>query len=309
MYIPATGLMPSMPSIHLPPEPEPVEAPARTPPTTPAPSRKAEPARKPAFAEPAGLEPIELPEERTLLPQEPAPKKRVSAPDESDEPAVAEAVADEEAKAKPKKHFSLIAVLLLVLANLGLAAFAVSPFLPGPTLESTGDFATLPRPQGISSEQTPLVIGAPAVVALFGLMTLLGMLLTRRIGFANLFLLYVATIGSAILLLLSLEFMQKEMGPDGNLAKLQRSIEDRRAKGQDGEATPAPGVQYYSMAGGAAAASLFFILAGVFMHRRLPSKLLGFLALAFLPALAVAWVFRKLLGIDAEFMPFDLPGL
>ena len=180
-------------------------------------------------------------------------------------------------------------MLLLLLALAGVGAFAAAPFLAGPTLQRSGEFVTLPNPRGLTPEELvgqPIIGGTLAAVGLFGLVALLVSLIARRMGFFSLMLVYLAAIGGAGLLLVSLEWYMKEAGPEGNMAKLQQSIKELEEKGAKGEAIPNLGMQHYALAGGAAAASLFFALAGVFMHRRLVGKLLGFLVLMFVPALA-----------------------
>jgi hypothetical protein len=204
-----------------------------------------------------------------------------------------------------------VAVLLLLLGVLSLGAFAAAPFLPPPTITATGQLANmLPsgKGMGIQDDFIPYVIGAPAVVAGIILLTLLLGVLGKRFGGFHLFLLYLSVPASAFLLLLGLTWYHKETEPTGNIPTLKGRAERLREKGTEGELTISEGFQYYAMAGGAAAACLFFALAGVFMHRRWWSRILGFFFLAFWPALVAAWVYQTELGLGLDLtLPFEIP--
>jgi hypothetical protein len=206
---------------------------------------------------------------------------------------------------KPKKHFSWLAVLFLVLGLLSLGAVSAAPFLPGPDLERTRDFVQLlPGPQGIDLEAVPQVAGAPGVVALFALLCLLLGLAGKRFGFVHLRLLDLAILGSAFLLLCGLEGVHREMK---DVATLQERIEQFKEEGTKGDAVPVHGLQFPMLAGGAGTACLCFTLAGTFVRRRWWSRTLAFFVLAFWPALMATWVFRQELGVDAAAAWFVWP--
>jgi hypothetical protein len=230
------------------------------------------------------------------------PKRPAVVVEEEDEAAFEE----EKPKKKPGggRHFSWLAVVFLLLANLGLGAFVAAPWVPGPSLTKDGDFATMVEPKGISSDSVPVVAFAAGLVGLCAVTSLLLALVSRRMGAATLIPLYLAAFGSAALLLLALASFQRDRD---NYTKVARMIDSRKEKGDKGTADVSFGLQHYALVGGAATASVGLLLAGLFMHRRLWGKLLGFVLLSFLPALAVAWVYRKEFGLEQLDLPFSLP--
>jgi hypothetical protein len=307
-----------MPSIIAPRPAELEEAAAWTRQEAPREARQAarapEPARQPVAAG-ANREAALAEEEAVLVPEvveEAPPRAQVKQAVEEEEAPLVEEEYVEEAKEKPRKHFSWLAVLLLALGILSLGAFAAAPYLEGPSLELSGDFATRTalkkQLEGIPSEWALYVAGAAGVTGLIALVCLLSGLIARRFDVLSLFLLYLAVLCSAFLLLSGLEKYNKELGPNGTMAKLKENIQKLKESGVQGDAVPSPGLQYYAMAGGAAGACLFFVLAGLFMHRRWWSRILGFFFLLFWPALMAVWAFRKELGLDTE-LPFELPKI
>src|SRR5262249_50271803 len=195
MYVPTPVQVPVAPKAAEPPvtvpaldESPPVAGEQPTP--NPTSAAKTVPARRPA--PPPEPEPVveqeAVVEEAALLPEEaPAPRRRPRPIDDEEEAAVAEISAEEETKKpKPKRHCSWRAIVLLILATLGLGAFAAAPYLPGPDLTATGDFSTTGKPAGISGENGQLLSGAAGGVAFFALLTLLVSLLSRRMGFLTL---------------------------------------------------------------------------------------------------------------------------
>src|SRR5262249_48360291 len=157
---------------------------------------------------------------------------------------------------------------------------------------------------GISKDNAILVWGAAGVVGLFTLVTLLVTLISRRMGFLTLFLLYLAQLGCAALLFISAEAFQRETA-GGHVKNLLKKAETLKAEGKLGELNLTLGMQYYALVGGRGTACLSLLLAGLFMHRRLWSKLVGFMFLSLWPTLAVVWGFRRsLLGIQMD-LPFS----
>jgi hypothetical protein len=317
MYVPAMGASPAPPMIAAPvmvPAIDEMPAPPREQesprPAPAAKAAKAVPARRPA-PEPEP-EPVPVPEpvveEAALLAEEepaPLPRRRPNPTDE-EESVVAEFSAEEEPEeAKPKRHFSWAAVVLLLLGMLGAAAFAVAPFLPPAELKKTEDFANLPPPGAIKEDIGLILSGMGGGVAFFALVSLLLSLITRRMGIMSLCPLYIAVLGSAVLLLPGLQWM-KELLRD--YEKTNTSIKKLQDEGAKGEAVPSLGMQFPALAAGAASASFFLVLTALFMHKRIWSKLLGFVFLSFWPMLVVAWVFHQTLGIDKQSLPFDIPG-
>src|SRR5262249_46373570 len=144
-------------------------------------------------------------DEPVLLPDEDQPKparNRLKPVVEKEQPlAVQEDEEEEPVKEKPKKHFSWMAVLLIVLGILSLGAISAAPFLPGQELETTGNMGKfIPKPQRIEESASGIggsefIMAAPGGVALFAFLSLLIGLITRRFGFLNLFLIYLAVLG------------------------------------------------------------------------------------------------------------------
>lgn len=213
-------------------------------------------------------------------------------------------VEEEEAPAKPKRHFSWVAVLFLLLALLGVGAFVSARWLPESAwIDKSGAFENLSSPRPMTDDNLPMVLALAGAVGFLSLMTLLLALIMRRMGFATLLLLYLATFGSALMLMVSGEWLMRE---HKTYEDVQKRISDMRREGKQGEANLSFGLQYYALAGGAATAAFGLVFAGVFMHKRIWSKLLGFVVLSFLPTLAVTWQFRKELGIEGVELPPDL---
>jgi hypothetical protein len=300
MYIPKTG---AMPSIVAPRPAELEQSAARAREEARPAARKAEPARQPVAAA-ANHQPILSAADMALLPEpaEPKPAHARFPIQDEEPPAVAEA-AEEPAETKPKKHFSWLAVLLMLLGIASLGAIAAAPYLQRADLIATGDLVNiLPKPNVIDEASIPYVAGAPGVVAVLALLSLLMGLVTRRFGILNLFLLYLSLLCSAFLLLVALDRFHRDTKA---IADLNKVIDKYKEQGKQGDAEVITGMQSLALAGGAAGACVFFTLAGVCMHRRTWSRMLGFMFLAFWPALVAAWVYRTELGIDTDLVPFD----
>jgi hypothetical protein len=200
-------------------------------------------------------------------------------------PTPAPAPAREEPAPQPaKKYMSWMAIVLLLFGILSLGAIAAAPFLPPPDIVSP----LLATPAGISAESTWFVVGAPAVVAFLASCCLLWSAITRRFGFISVSMLTTCVLASALLLLWGLQLFHRELGTEGNLEQVLKF----------NPAVPvSPGLQFHALAGGAAAACIFFTLAGAFMYRRWWARMLSFFCLAFWPALVAVWVYRTDLGL------------
>jgi hypothetical protein len=287
MYIPVTGQMPSM----MVPRPAGLGEAAAW-----APEERQKAARQPVAAA-AGRQPM------LVEPVTPGPSRARQVVEEAvlateDEP-------HEVQPDRPKKHFSWLAVVFLVLAMLSLGAAAAAPFLPVERIDKTEEFVQLlPTLTGrIADPMIPYVAGAPGVVAFLAFLCLLLGLVGRQFGFLNLVLVFLCVLASSVIMLGGLEWMRRD-----HLEAKERNerIERLKEKGTKGEAQYITSMRYPGIAGSAAAACFFFMLAAVFMHRRWWSRILGFFFLAFFPLLVAAWVYRKELGIDSEVISFDL---
>lgn len=211
----------------------------------------------------------------------------------------------EQIQATKKRKFSRLTALVILLGMLGLGAVSAAPYLQPPRLEGSGEMGKdiggdLPR--GVREDHALYVTLFPAGVAAFGLLALLAGLLAGRFEFASLFLIYLATVGSAIILLLALFPFRTELNA---MAKVQDLANQRKANGVEGSLTIHHGQQLFAIAGGAALACAMFVLAALLIHRRWWSRLLGFVFLGAIVAVGPVWVYRNELGIQ-DLMPTEI---
>ena len=272
MYVPQEGHLPSM----LAPRPEGLDEAAAW-------KREAKPAPQPS-------KPTQL--------QAPQPAAKPS--EEKDEPILA--TLDEPATDKPRRRFSWLAALLIVLGMAGLGLVIAAPKLPKPEATGTGDYENdkiFRSIKGIEDHQLREYLQwlAPSVAA-GALLALITALLTRRFDFPSLLLIYLTTAGASLVLLLALKTYSSEMT---NLTNVEKGAERRKATSQ-GEYTIDKGLQLYALAGGAIGACGAFLLAAVAAHRRWSSKLVGFVALAAMIAMAPVWVYQEEWGL-ADYIP------
>jgi hypothetical protein len=132
------------------------------------------------------------------------------------------------AEPKPKRRFSWLAAALLVLGLLGLGAVSASPYLEPPVSNATGEMEKLIGKygaKGIEPEHAQVVSIGAGCVAAAALLSLLAGVIAGRFGFASLFLVYLATVGSAVWLFAALATYRADMR---NLDKLKSSVAHRR---------------------------------------------------------------------------------
>jgi hypothetical protein len=225
---------------------------------------------------------------------------------EDDEPVVEAEAEEDEAPAKPVKRFGWLAPVLLFLGILSLGAVAATPYLDIGKVEPTGGFVpdyAGRKLEGIKREFEPYVTGVAGGVAGLGFLSLLIGLITRRVGFVSLFLLYVATLLAAAMLFLALSSFRDQLT---DKKKLEDRVERAKEAGKQGDVEVSLGQFLYAGLAGTAGACLFFTLAAVVMHRRWWSRILGFLFLGAASSLGAVWIYRKELGIEAleQYLPF-----
>lgn len=282
MYVPQQGAMPSM--------------------AAPRPDELEELAQRKKASKPID-QPFDDAEEKSSLLEDaippakkPAAKAKAKAKPVAEEPVLATLDDDEDAPAKPKRRFSWLAALLVFLGTLSLGAVAAAPYLPAPSEESAGDPSkniSATKQRGISPQHVFFIQIAPACVAAGALLTLLTAMITRQFAFPSVFLLYLTTVGTAIIGLLLLNIYRDDMS---NLDKEIQALE-LRAKGP---VKFDKGLQLYALGGGTVGAAAMFTLAIVVVHRRLWSKFLGLLFAVALFGLVGVYVFRKYLPADLQ---------
>jgi hypothetical protein len=234
----------------------------------------------------------------------PAPTpKATPLPKEAEQPA---APPDKAPEPRPRKPFSRLAALCLVLGMLSLGAVGATPFLEPGELLATEDMAKeigSRHIEGIREDVKPYVIGIPAGVASLVLLSLVIGLASGRFGLPSLFLVYLSGLLAAGLLFLALFAFRQEWGA---FQGIQSRVEALRAQGSTGGLEPQLGPFVLAGLGGAVGASAFLILAAVFMHRRFWSRSLGFLFLGGITALGAVWIFRDSLNIGPgnPYLPF-----
>jgi hypothetical protein len=221
----------------------------------------------------------------------------------TDEPVLA--TLDEPEPAKPRRKFSWPAALLIVLAMAGLGLVFAAPYLPKPEATGAGELAEDASPlnlKGIEDHQFHghLQMLAPCVAG-GALLCLIAALVMGKFDFPSLLLLYLTTAGASLVLLLAL---QSYSGEAEILRRAGELAERRKAAGQP-EFTVDRGLQLPALVGGAAGACLLLLLAAVVVHRRWWSKLLSFLVLGVLIALAPAWVYKEQWGLS-EYIPKEV---
>jgi hypothetical protein len=221
----------------------------------------------------------------------------------ADEPVLA--TLDEPAPARPRPPFSWLGAALVLLGMAGLGLVIAAPYLPKPELAGAaeaGEEGSMRNPKGIEAGEFHhfLQMLAPGVAA-GALLCLLTALVMRRFDFPSLLLLYLTTVGAALVLLLALHTYRGE----AKIVQRVRELAERRSAAGQGGVTMEPGWQLHALLGGAAGACALFLLAAVVVHRRWWSKLLGFLVLGLVIAAVPAWVYREEWGI-AEYIPREV---
>ena len=170
-------------------------------------------------------------------------------------------------------RFSWMGAILLLLGALGLGAIATSPYLDAGTAE------------GIDAEfgvYTSIVPGA--VAGLVFLLLLVG-LMRRRQGFLTLSFLYLVTAFSSAGLFLALLRYKDDLAAMESNQQLCAAI------------------------GGAVAACVSFFFASLFIHRRWLSRIITFLILGIIVAVAPLLSYRVDLGIDDMVPEVTMPDV
>ncbi len=199
---------------------------------------------------------------------------------------------------KPKKAFSWLAAMLLVLAMLFFGAITTTPYLPIGGVTATGYFKPIYEQRtfrAMKEDQELYVIAVPAGGAALVFLALLVGIITRRFGFLSLFLVYVSALLAAALLFVAVYAFHDQ---SEEIARIRERVVDAKLKGKAGDVDLSLGQYLWVGLGGAVGASLSLILAAVVMHRRWWSRVLSFLFLAGVTALGVVWLYRKELNIE-----------
>ncbi|MFO0841309.1 MAG: hypothetical protein U0797_02775 [Gemmataceae bacterium] len=152
------------------------------------------------------------------------------------------------------------------------------------------------QPKGIDPQYAPIVTGVAGGVAAACLLSLL----SWRLGFLSRVLLYLGTIGSAVLLFAGVSVFRSE---SLILRALLAIVDREKQAGAAGEASPWLGPQLYAAVGGAGLACLCLLLAAIVLHRRWWSRMLAFVVLGAVVAFGPVWAFREELGIRGRFPP------
>lgn len=217
----------------------------------------------------------------------------------SSEPTPSLADQAQPAPETPPRRFPWAAAALVLLGVVGLGSVAASPYLDRPTVGATGEMATKlegKQPKGIDPQYASIVTGVAGGVAAACLLSLL----TWRLGFLSRVLLYLGTIGSAVLLFVGVSVFRSE----SLILRALLAIVDREKQGGTaGEASPWLGPQLYAAVGGAGLACLCLLLAAIVLHRRWWSRMLAFVVLGAVVAFGPVWAFREELGIRGRFPP------
>jgi hypothetical protein len=296
MYVPKTAV-PTM----VVPRPEALEEAAWKSPelAAAAPAQTTVGPRPQEAAEPVETLPIVQREERVQ------PEARSAARAEVDEEPV-EVQPDAE-KSKPKKYFSWLAAVLLLLGIVSLGLISATPFLAVGKINATGDFVEYygaREGEGIKPDMKMYVMTVPAGGAALVFIALLAGFIAGRFGFPSLFLVYLTGVLSVALLFLTLhEFRRQSM----DWAKIVERVEHAKSQGRQGDVNPSLGQFLWAALGGSAGACLSMIFAAVLMHRRWWSRVFAFLFLGGMAALAAVWVYREELGI--QWLDQYLPAL
>jgi hypothetical protein len=199
---------------------------------------------------------------------------------------------------KPKKMFSWLAALLLVLAMLSFGAIAATPYLPIGGVTATGYFKPIYEQRtfrAMKEDQELYVMAAPAGAAALVFLALLVGIITRRFGFMSQFLVYVSALLAAALLFVAVYAFHDQ---SEEIGRIRERVADAKLKGKAGDVDLSLGQYLWVGLGGAAGASLSLLLAAVLMHRRWWSRVLCFLFLGGVTALEVVWLYRKELNIE-----------
>jgi hypothetical protein len=199
----------------------------------------------------------------------------------------------------PKRRFNWAAAALVLLGVLGLGAVAAAPYLERPATGATGALGKVlegKQPKGIDPQYTPIVTAAAGSLAAACLLSLM----LWRLGFLSRSLLYLATIGSAVLLFVGVAVLRSEMEV---FQAFLHTVDQVKGSGVAGEAAPWLGPQLYAAVGGAAAACLFLLLGVLVFHRHWWSRMLAFIVLGAIIAFGPVWAYREELGIKGQFPP------
>jgi hypothetical protein len=225
------------------------------------------------------------------------------------EPLVELVEEEEAAPEKSTRRINRLATVLVVLGMFALGAVIAAPYLTKPSIQASGEFVNdigQQEMKGIEAENLFYLPVLPACLIGGAVLCLIATLVARQFAFPSLLLLYLTTIGSALLLLLALTYYR---GETRTMEKLTKAIADRKQSGKSqGDATVDKGQQLYALAGGALAACVCFILAGVVAHRKWWSRILCLLFLGLFVAVAMGYVYQNELGI-AEYIPREVKDL
>jgi hypothetical protein len=253
-----------------------------------APSRQTpgQPVRKEAVAAEETL-PIVQREERVRS------EPRAVSREETDE----NAVTVEPEPEKPKKSFSWLAALLLLIGMLSFGAIAATPFLDAGSVNGTGDFEREYANRkliGIKEDQRLYVMAVPAGGATLLFLALVAGFIARRFGFLSLFLVYMAGLLAAGLLFVVVVIFKDQ---SKEAAGIKKRVELAKSKGKQGDVDPFLGQYLWAGLGGSAGACLSTLLAAIFMHRRWWIRIFAFFLLGGIASLGVVWIYHEDLGL------------
>jgi hypothetical protein len=207
-------------------------------------------------------------------------------------------------KPKAKKRFSWAVAVLLLFGILSLGTISATPYLDGSSIQTSDcQEEQAQQPEKFKDQGDVYVMAVPACVAGLALLNLLGGLICRQFGFANLFFVYLVTLLAAGLLFLAAFAFHNE---SSTREKFSDSVEASTVNENPGEAEVVLGQYLYAGLGSAAAACLFFVLAALAMHRHWWSRVFAFVFLAFFVAIGPVWIYQQQLHIDVlkDYLPF-----
>jgi hypothetical protein len=179
--------------------------------------------------------------------------------------------AEEVVAAPPARHFSWLAVVLLVLGLLSILGVLAMPSLEGPAVSGSAmnEFlVTQNKPRALKPDSILFLGIACGAVAFFALVGLMASVFGRRFGGGPRAAGYLVTVTSlAVLLLIGGKLFEELAG--------KRKIEERYG----GNVTVSLGLGIWEGVAAAGAAFLFFLLATTLMHRQAWAKLTFLLVL------------------------------
>jgi hypothetical protein len=199
---------------------------------------------------------------------------------------------------KPKRHFSWLVALLLLVGMVSLGALAVTPFLDVGKINPTGVFVKeYGERQGERNDDLKMyVMAVPSGGAVLVFIALLAAFVGRQFGFLSLLLVYLTGLLSAALLFLALHAYRTQ---DQEWAKIVQRVERKKmAESLQGNVQPNVGDRLLVSVGGTVGASLSLLLAALLIHRRWSSRIVTFFILGGIMALVVVWIYRQELGIE-----------